>query len=242
MKKYSGKIKKETIETIVNEICNLLRTLDCADEVIIYYNNKRERWTTWYGFENADVDPQFMRLTEENICPLDYFEWANPRHIISMSFDGSKLYRCLNYDFNDKVGSALQNILSQYDLYYELGDAWNLSIYADSDEDYENIEFTDYRTQQEPEPKHIWYHCGDTPPELAALMEAWYQLSAGTGDKGSCVIGAGLTFDYKGTRYFMSACSPYQGSLSWEEPMTFVKNILTAIGATNIKYDPGHMD
>ena len=73
-------------------------------------------------------------------------------------------------------------------------------------------------------------------------MNRWYTLSTFAGDGGSCVLGAGLEFEWRGNKYFMSACSPYQGSLSWEEPLDEIKQMLADIGAEKIYYNCGRMD
>ena len=73
-------------------------------------------------------------------------------------------------------------------------------------------------------------------------MEIWYSLSATVGDKGACVLGAGFQFTYNEKLYFLSSCSPFQGSLSWEKYKDIIQTILELIGATNITYDYGRMD
>ena len=56
--------------------------------------------------------------------PRDYLQYVREPNILSMSFEGP-LYQILNC--HDMF--ALQNLFSKYGLYYELGDAWNLSAY-----------------------------------------------------------------------------------------------------------------
>ena len=73
-------------------------------------------------------------------------------------------------------------------------------------------------------------------------MRIWYNLSLKEGDKGSCVLGAGFRFEWKNNSYFMGACSPWQGSLSWEAHTDTIKQMLIDIGATDIYYDWGRMD
>ena len=83
---------------------------------------------------------------------------------------------------------------------------------------------------------------GTVPHELAVIMKKWYEMSRKVGDKGSCVIGAGFIFTWNGNEYFMSACSPYQGSISWETNKEDVRKMLEDVGATHICYDWGRMD
>lgn len=80
------------------------------------------------------------------------------------------------------------------------------------------------------------------PEALRAISDMWEQLSAGTGDAGSCVIGAGFRFRYHGQKYFLHARSHFQGSISWERHMGYIQECLEAIGAGKIQYDWGRMD
>lgn len=133
----------------------------------------------------------------------------------------------------------LRAIFEKYGLYFELGNAWNLSAYPSNDD--MQIEYTYYKR---PKQKITLYRNRYymNPPELQAIMDKWYDLSAETGDKGSCVIGAGFHFEWKGDEYFMTACSPWQGSLSWEAHTGTIKFMLEDLGATNVWYDCGRMD
>lgn len=66
-----------------------------------------------------------------NIDPRDYFQYVNPNHILSMSFEGP-FYECLNGyagDYGYQIEEEFQQLLAKYGCYYELGDAWNLSVY-----------------------------------------------------------------------------------------------------------------
>ena len=109
------------------------------------------------------------------------------------------------------------------------------------DDDME-IEFTDYTQDVKPDPEYIYVTKNEVLPELKNIMIAWYELSEKTGDRGCCVIGAGMNFEYKGKPYKMSACSPYQGENSWTPHVETVKEMLRDIGATNINWDCGRMD
>ena len=80
------------------------------------------------------------------------------------------------------------------------------------------------------------------PIQLKNIMDMWYELSKNTGDIGSCVLGAGFKFEWNGDEYFMSAQSPYQGSISWEKHIDVVKQALENIGATEIYYNWGRID
>lgn len=66
-----------------------------------------------------------------DIDPRDYFQYVNPNHILSMSFEGP-FYECLNGyagDYGYEIEAEFRQLLQKYGCYYELGDAWNLSVY-----------------------------------------------------------------------------------------------------------------
>ena len=228
------KLSKIKIEEMVHKIEDFLKKHDLLGDVCIYFNNKRHLWK-----QNYKTDEYILR-EEDDISPLDYFEYANEKHILSMSFEGA-FYHVLNgWDkYSGKMQEKFMNILEEYGLYYELGNAWNLSCYP-SEIEYDEIEYTLY--EKDPEPEFIYIHKENVLPELKNIMIAWYRLSEKTGDIGSCVIGAGYKFKYKGKPYKMSACSPWQGSISWEKHIETIKQMLINIGATEIYYDYGRMD
>jgi hypothetical protein len=226
------KLSKVKIEEMANEIIDYLKKNELDDGVCIYFNNKRICLGSEWNSETREFIP--YEKVEENINPLDYFEYANESHILSMSFEGG-LYGVINYGNTDKLDA----IFEKYGLYYELGNSWNLTAFP-STIDYDDIEYTPY--EREPDPEFIYLRREDVLPELKNIMVTWYELSKMSGDGGSCVLGAGFNFKYKGNPYKMGACSPWQGSLSWEEHIGTVKEMLLNIGATEIHYDYGRMD
>lgn len=231
------KLTKVMIEELVTEIEEFLRKNELLSDVCIYFNNKRRHWyTKWYS-EDMEVVCEEL----EDISPLDYFEYANPKHILSMSFEGS-FYDVMNgwssRDF--KLQEKFQKILDKYSVYYELGSSWNLSCFPSKDD--MEIEFTDYRADVKPDPEYIYLGKQGIPVEILDIMEHWYELSKATGDVGGCVIGAGMNFTYKGKPYKMAACSPWQGELSWTPHVGKVKKMLADIGATEISWNCGRLD
>lgn len=228
------KLTKTNIEKLAMEIATFLEKNGIADSVIIYFNNKVMRNKGKY-----DDDYNYISKweTTEDIDPHDYFEYAAYDHILSMSFEGG-LYDVLNYSFGKKE-ERFREIFEKYGLYFELGNAWNLSAYL-SDDDIE-VEYTMYDRPKQT----IYLYRQDsfgTPSELGQIMNIWYDLSRKVGDKGSCVLGAGFKFDWKGENYFMPAQSPWQGSISWETHIDTIKQMLENIGVTEIQYDCGRMD
>jgi hypothetical protein len=230
-------LTKAKIEELVQEIENFLMKNELLSYVSIYFNNKRHHWE--YDYKTGKYEMQ----EKTDISPLDYFEYANPEHILSMSFDGA-LYDVLNgYSYGaSRTEEKFLKLFNKYNLYYELGNAWNLSCYP-TDDDME-IEFTDYRMNVKPDPIIIYSHSDpmEIPLELFLIKMEWNNLSSTTQHLGgSCTIGDGFEFTYKGTDYFMT--SPlYQGSCIYEHWIDTIKTKLKEIGAENIIYNYGRMD
>ena len=218
-------LTKTNIEELAKEIITFLENEGLATDVCIYFNNKVMRNEGKQQWE-----------TTENVNPHDYFEYCAYDHILSMSFEG-ELYDVLNYSFGRKE-EKFNAIFERWGLYYELGNAWNLSVYLRNDD--VEVEYTKYK-----KPKRvIRLYFGNflNPRELDDIMLTWYNLSKEVGDKGSCVLGAGFEFEWRGDKYFMPACSPYQGSISWETPKDKIWQMLEEVGATEIYYKWGNMD
>jgi len=116
----------------------------CAKEIItwllkhewwidttVYVNGKMYSCCDAQGHYHYDNiwDTVFV---EENIDPNDYLEYNGD--FLSMSFEGP-LYDVLNLNYSfgiktcDKYIEEFNNILNKYNKYYELGNAWNLSLY-----------------------------------------------------------------------------------------------------------------
>ena len=227
------KITKKDIENLAGEIVAFLKAYDIADGVSIYYNGDVIRSKTEYK-NNGEYSYSWVKT--ENVDPHKYFEYAAYDHILSMSFEGG-LYDVLNYSGGSKLDKFMK-IFERYGLYYELGNAWNLTCYLINDET--EVEYTHYE-----EPKEtVYLYNGDfsNPTELQNIMEIWYELSRKEGEGGSCVLGAGFKFEWRGDSYFMPAQSPWQGSCSWEVDKDVIHKMLEDIGATEIYYNWGRMD
>ena len=65
---------------------------------------------------------------EEDIEPQTYFEYVNPDHILSMSFEGI-VCEMLYYGERPETRKKLDAIIERYGLYYEFGNHWNFSCY-----------------------------------------------------------------------------------------------------------------
>jgi hypothetical protein len=227
------KITKANIEELANEIIDFLHKEKLSSDVSIYFNNKviKEKGS-WDNESNYITKWE----TTENVNPHDYFEYCAYDHILSMSFEGG-LYELLNYSGGSRMGK-FEKIFEKYGLYYELGNAWNLSCYLINDDI--EVEYTYYEKPK----KKIYLHNGNflNPRDLQNIMDVWYDLSKKEGDIGSCVLGAGFGFEWKGEKYFMPAQSPWQGSCSWEAHKDVIHKMLEDVGATEISYAWGIMD
>lgn len=100
------------------EVAKWLKKNEADGDVSIYVDHKRYS----IGKEGElvyDIDAE----------PKEYFEWAGD--FMSMSFEGI-LYELINYEFEfgeSKTVKGLEKIFNKYGKYYELGNAWNLSLY-----------------------------------------------------------------------------------------------------------------
>ena len=83
----------------------------------IYFNNKA--WC-WYNGSKQTI---------EDIKASDYTEYAND-DTITCTFEGA-VYEALNYDDHNrwKLREELEDVLSAYGYYFEMGNAWNFSVY-----------------------------------------------------------------------------------------------------------------
>lgn len=219
-------LTKEKIENLALKIFEVLHELELDDALCIYYNNKR--LSTYNG----------RKEIVEGINPHDYFQYCAFNHILSISTEGG-LYNVLNYG-TGRFPKKLENIFKELGIYWELGNAWNLSFYPIDDD--MKVEYTYYK---DPTEKEIFLHYGEigkAPSEIQNIMEAWYELSRQKGDIGACVLGASMKFKYKDKEYKMMPCSPWQGEGSWLPYIEFVKESLKNIGASEIKWNCGVMD
>jgi len=183
---------KKDIDNLVKEIMDYLIQEDLAEDLCIYFNGRR--MYNQYGYdEYSNRTGESELVTEDGFCPFDYFQYANPRHILSMSFEGA-FYESVNYSGYGLDG--FDKILERHDLYYELGNAWNLSLYPMDDNMYPQIEYMDYTDRIRPDPTHIYDpdRQSEIPSALQEIMREWHHLSSATDDRGNCVIGAGFTF------------------------------------------------
>lgn len=234
-------LTKTGIEKMANEIISLLESKRAVNDVSFFFNNKRitvKKDSEWYKAHHYDENytPKYIRTETTDINPFDYFDYANPKHIFSMTFEGV-FYERINYA-GGKTIQKFSSILEKYGVYYELGDAWNLSCFPIKDD--LKIEVTDYT----PPAKKIYIHNGNflSYPNIVPIVLKWKEYQDKIGDVGSCVLGAGFNFTKDNQEYFLSPCSRYQGSISWETNVEDIMNLLEEAGYENIYFDYGRMD
>ena len=226
------RITYRDIENLAKQIKTYLSKKDIASDVCIYYNNCRE----CSDFNMATG--KYVWHKEMNINPHDYFAYAAYDHILSMSFEGP-FYDVINgIDYTSKL-TGFQKILDNFGLYYELGNYWNLTVFPKRRTT--KIDYTRYG--KEKEPTYLYMHnISNIAAPLSNIMRKWYNMSKEYGEGGTCVLGAGFSFTYNDEKFMMCACSPYQGSLSWESGIEPVRKMLEEAGATEICYNWGVMD
>lgn len=105
----------DKIEELANKIRDLLVRKKLWCDVRIYFNGK-----AYEAGSNGET-----RVIEK-IDPHDYFKYAGD--ILSMSFEGP-LYDEFNFSDDWKFEGMFTNLLKRYGYYYELGNAWNLTLY-----------------------------------------------------------------------------------------------------------------
>ena len=118
--------KAERNERVATEIREWMLDNEIWIDTRIYFNGKA--YGTRDENHNYFYNDRNHLVVLENMNPLDYFEYVNPE-TISMSFEGP-LYDVLNYcggGYTDKLEREFSEILAKYGLYYELGNAWNLT-------------------------------------------------------------------------------------------------------------------
>ena len=228
-------LSNRKISWLAHKIIKVLEDKCLANDMSVYFNNKVIRVSLKF---DKEWNPIWKECHYYNIDPHNYFEYAAYDHIISISTEGG-LYDRLNYDTGE-FPEELEKLFSDHGIYWELGNAWNLSFFPIGDDSH--IAYTRYHKPKEP--IYIWYTMPeeDCPVELMSIMNLWYYLSSKTGDKGGCVIGAYMSFDLEDETYHMSPCSPWQGEGSWTPHINIIKSQLEAIGATNICWNCGRLD
>ncbi len=117
-------LNKGQIKNLAYTIYQMFKENGMWQDVHIYFNGccidtVDEDGKSHYNsmaYEHPDEDPR------------NYFSYVNPDHILSMSFEGP-VYEMFNYGGYPSVLERFTDLLSKAGLYYELGNAWNLTCY-----------------------------------------------------------------------------------------------------------------
>lgn len=111
-------------EELATEIFEWLVKNELWVDVCIYFNGKR--WST----HNRETDEYYYnqhKYYEDEADPKKYFDYVRePENILSMSFEGP-LYYVLNGYEGGHLEEEFMKIFEKYGLYWELGNAWNLT-------------------------------------------------------------------------------------------------------------------
>ena len=114
-------------ENLAKDIHKWLVNHEMWVDINIYFNGKC--WST-----SSELDTEFCynenRYFEYEADPKCYFAYVANPHILSMSFEGI-LYDVLNgYSHGwTKLEVEFRAIFEKYGLYFELGNAWNLTCF-----------------------------------------------------------------------------------------------------------------
>ena len=128
------KMTKKKIEQVAKDIREFLDSKFLNGDCRIYFNGKcwehgaEDEPITWEGHNLIDKPKRYGWKEIANINPKDYIDYADG--IITMSFEGS-FYNTLNYpeEYDYATVERFNDLLRAYGLCYEMGNAWNLSIY-----------------------------------------------------------------------------------------------------------------
>lgn len=118
----------EKIEKLAYEIREFLIKHKLWQDVRIYFNGKALATDDGNGnYAYNDPDKLFVL---DDMDPRQYFEYVGD--YLSMSFEGP-LYDVMNWyapvKYCNEITAEFNRILGKYGLYYEMGNAWNLSLF-----------------------------------------------------------------------------------------------------------------
>ena len=120
-------LTKKQREELATEIFNWLNDHEMWVDTQIYFNGKC--WSTG-SKDHKEFSYNERKYFEYEAEPKHYFEYVREPNILSMSFEGD-LYDVLNgYAYGwVKKEEEFRKIFEKYGVYFELGNAWNLSCY-----------------------------------------------------------------------------------------------------------------
>ncbi len=120
------RLTDEQIEQLALEIREFLLGHGMWIDVSIFFGHRM------FGCKGPDghyyYNDREHLFVEDGIEPQTYFEYVNPDHILSMSFEGP-VCEMLYYGEYPETRKKFDAIFEKYGLYYEFGDHWNFSCY-----------------------------------------------------------------------------------------------------------------
>lgn len=123
----TARLTPERIENLAIEIREFLLEHEMWVDVNIYFNGKcfttYDKATGKFYYNDRE-----HLVVRENEDPRTYFEYVNPNHILSMSFEGV-VCEMLYYGMFQGIRNKFDAIFKKYGLYYEFGHHWNFSCY-----------------------------------------------------------------------------------------------------------------
>lgn len=122
-----SRLTAKQIEQLAIEIREFLLEHNMWMDVNIYFNGK---CFSTYDKENGKFyyNDRKNLVVRENEDPRKYFEYVNPDHILSMSFEGA-VCEMLYYGAFQSIRRKFDAIFEKYGLYYRFGHHWNFSCY-----------------------------------------------------------------------------------------------------------------
>lgn len=112
---------KERNEKLANEVKDFLIKNNCFQDVTIFFNRKAMFLDWKNGYKDLIIEEKDSRMI---------FEYGNHSTLI-IAFEG-KLYEVFNLcscEYHRRIISGLETIFEKYNLYWELGYSYSISLY-----------------------------------------------------------------------------------------------------------------
>lgn len=126
--KIQKPLTPDNIEELADRIYKLFRKNNMWSDCRIYFNGNALDTNDGSANGAGSLHYDGMAFLHEGMDPNEYFEYVNPEHILSMSFEGP-IYHMFNYNEYRSVMTQFRKLLDRFGVYYELGNAWNLTLY-----------------------------------------------------------------------------------------------------------------
>lgn len=239
------RLTKANIEELAKEVKDWALKNKLGKDWSLFYNGKKLSYPLKKGADGMWDYKRTYQIEEAN--PLDYSVYFPDHFIMGMSYDGT-MYEVMNGYYGDLFMEKLDKILRKYGLYVDFLDSCHSHFYEANDD--MEVEYTIFEREKEyvlygPERcEERWTYVKSTyPSELDGVMALWTEYSRILGKhEGACIIGEGISFNYKGNKYKMHNQSIYQGDEHFLKGAEYAKKLLEKLGATDIWIDHGRLD